>query len=195
MKRKTKWIVIALVLILLIVAAVFFLNKRGSTDITVASSIPRIAVTSSAFDDMGTIPDQYTGRGADISPDLTLSELAEGAVSVAIIMDDLDVPFAGNYTHWVVWNIPATTQIPEGIPHGETVPSLDGAIQGMAYGQNRYKGPLPPFGTHRYQFHVFVLDSMVNLDGSADKAALRKAVEGHILQYGTLTGWYPRQAN
>jgi len=54
---------------------------------------------------------------------------------------------------------------------------------------------MPPFGTHRYQFHVFVLDSTLDLDSTCGKSDLLNAMEGHILQYGTLTGWYPHTAN
>jgi Raf kinase inhibitor-like YbhB/YbcL family protein len=158
----------------------------------VSETIPDLSVTCTAFENLGTIPDKYTGRGEDISPPLDLSELAENAVSVAIIMDDLDVPWSANYTHWVVWNIPALTHIPEGLSHGETIPELEGAIQGVAFGRNRYSGPMPPFGTHRYQFHVFVLDTILALNSSCGKSDMIDAMEGHILQYGTLTGWYPR---
>jgi len=195
MRKKTKWIVTAAILAVLVLTAVFFLNKRGQTDIFVDDSIPRLTVTSSAFENLGAIPDTHTGRGEDISPDLQLSELAESAVSIAIIMDDLDVPWKSNFTHWVIWNIPAATYIPEGISHGEAIPELDGAVQGIAFGRNRYRGPMPPFGTHRYQFHVFVLDSTLDLDSSCGKSDLLNAMEGHILQYGTLTGWYPRKSN
>lgn len=195
MKKKTKWIIIATILAVLFLAALFLFNRRGQTDIFVDASIPRLTVTSSSFENLGVIPDKHTGRSEDISPDLELSELVEGAVFVAIIMDDLDVPWQSNYTHWVIWNIPAATYIPEGISHGETVPELDGAVQGVAFGHNRYRGPMPPFGTHRYQFHVFVLDTTLDLNSSCGKSDLISAMEGHILQYGTLTGWYPRAAN
>lgn len=183
------------ILAVLILAILFFLNKRGQTDIFIDDSIPRLTVTSSAFENLGVIPDRHTGRGEDISPDFELSVLMESAVSIAIIMDDLDVPWKSNFTHWVIWNIPAVAQIPEGISHGEAVLELDGAVQGVAYGRNRYRGPMPPFGTHRYQFHVFVLDTTLNLDSSCSKSDLLDAMEGHILQYGTLAGWYPHVAN
>ena len=194
MKKKTKWLVITAVFAVLAMAALLLFNRRGQTDISVDDSIPRLIVTSTAFADLGAMPDKYTGRGRDVSPALDLSDLVEGAVSVAIIMDDLDTP-KDNYTHWVIWNIPAFVHIPEGIPYGETVPELGGACQGVAYGRNRYRGPMPPFGTHRYQFHVFVLDTMLDLDSFCGKSDLLGAMEGHIVQYGTLTGWYPRENN
>ena len=107
-------------------------------------------------------------------------------------MGDLDIPFRANYTHWVIWNIPAQETIPEAVPHGDAVPSLEGAVQGVAYGRNRYRGTKPPFGTHRYQYHIFVLDSMLDLDATGRKSDMLSAMEGRILQYGSLTGWYPR---
>ena len=189
MKRKIKWSITAIILLVFILTAYFFLNRRGQTDIFVDESIPRISVASSAFENLGTIPDKYTGRGEDISPDIELLELMESATSIAIIMDDLDVPWKSNFTHWVVWNIPATAYISEGLL------GIDDAVQGVAFGQNRYRGPMPPFGTHRYQFHVFVLDSTLNLNRSCGKSDLLNAMDGHILQYGTLTGWYPHEVN
>lgn len=182
------------ILAVLTLAVIFFLNKRGQTDIIVDDSMLRLSVSSPDFENLGVIPDKHTGRGEDISPAFELSGIAEGAASIAIIMDDLDVPWKSNFTHWVIWNIPVTTQIPEGISHGETISELGGAIQGVAFGRNRYRGPMPPFGTHRYQFHIFVLDTTLDLAGSCGKSDLVDAMEGHILQYGTLTGWYPHEA-
>ena len=193
-KKKRKWIVFALIAAVVISAVLFVLYKRGMTDIVIDEAIPRLEISSSAFTDGGVIPDKYTGNGEDVSPDFQLSKLSEDAVSIAVIMDDLDVPWASNYTHWVIWNIPPQDIIPEAIPHGELVDSLDGAIQGVAYGRNRYRGPQPPFGTHRYQYHVFVLDAMLELDGTVEKGELLAAMEDHILQYGSLTAWYPRAA-
>jgi Raf kinase inhibitor-like YbhB/YbcL family protein len=178
-------------LVLAAIVAALFLTRRGTSDIVVDSSVGRVGVTSGAFQDMAVIPGQYTGRGADISPELILSGLSGQAVSIAVIMEDLDIPWSPGFAHWLIWDIPAQAVIPEAVPPGDAVPSLGGARQGNAFGKNRYRGPMPPFGSHRYQYHVFVLDSMLGLDASADKAALLAAMEGHILQYGSLTGWYP----
>ncbi|NLV37336.1 MAG: YbhB/YbcL family Raf kinase inhibitor-like protein, partial [Clostridiaceae bacterium] len=52
------------------------------------------------------------------------------------------------------------------------------------------RGPLPPFGSHTYVFKVFVLDTMLELDSEAGKSQVMKAMDGHILQYGTLTGQF-----
>lgn len=150
----------------------------------------KLIVTSDAFEPGGEIPVRYTGRGEDISPSLTLSALSEEAKSIAIIMDDLDHPISG-YNHWTLWNIPVLSTIPENIPHGPVVDSLEGAVQGVGYGRHQYRGPKPPKfmrGYHRYQFHVYVLDCKLALPSKARKKALLQSMEGHILQYGSITG-------
>jgi len=138
----------------------------------------------------GMIPVEFTGDGEDKSPELVLENISEEAVSIAVIMDDLDHPIRG-YNHWVIWNIPPQNVIPEGITHGATVEEMGSALQGIGYGRHRYRGPKPPFGSHRYQFHVFVLDTMLDLNADAYKKDLLAAMDGHILQYGSVTGSYP----
>jgi len=81
------------------------------------SGYDELFVTSPSFVD-GIIPEQFTGNGEDRSPQLVFANLSEEAVSIAVIMDDLDVPIVGVYNHWTIWNIPPQNLIPEGIPHG-----------------------------------------------------------------------------
>ena len=64
-------------------------------------------------------------------------------------------------------------------------------MQGRGYGKNRYRGPKPPFHwSHRYRYHVYVLDCLLDLPSTAGKRDLLSAMEGHILQQGVLTGHY-----
>jgi Raf kinase inhibitor-like YbhB/YbcL family protein len=150
-------------------------------------------IGSSAFSQDRFIPQKYTGWGEDISPELILSNISPEGKSIAIIMDDNDHPLAGIYNHWLVWNIPIQNVIPENISRGPIVDSLSGAVQGIAYGKHRYRGPKPPSfikKAHHYQFHVFVLDCMLEIDSSSRKKDLLQSMEDHILQYGSLTGKY-----
>lgn len=149
-----------------------------------------LVVRSPSFADSGLIPLENTGYGADLSPELQLTNLCEGAISLAVIMNDMGHPVPA-YNHWVIWNIPAGSIIPGGIPCGETVESLGNAVQGCGYGRNRYKGPKPPFHwSHVYQFHVFVLDCFLDLPASSRKKQVMKAIQGHILQDAVLSGHY-----
>lgn len=69
-------------------------------------------IESNSFKDGGTIPLKNTGFGEDISPDFRVIGIPDGTVSLAIVMDDLDVPFRNRFNHWIIWNIPKTEVIP-----------------------------------------------------------------------------------
>jgi Raf kinase inhibitor-like YbhB/YbcL family protein len=149
----------------------------------------RLKVKSESFVEGGWIPLRNSARGEDISPDLELSGVATNAKSIAITLDDASHPIFPNYNHWVIWNIPIQKNIPEGIPHGKTVESLGGAMQGIAYGKNRYKGPKPPFKSiHTYFFTVYILDCECELTARSKKRDLLTKIDGHILQQATLSG-------
>ncbi len=182
-----KKLLITVSIIALIVIA-FVLIKVLNTDRF--SMTENLTVKSEAFENGGNIPVKYTGKGEDVSPALMLEGISPDAVSIAVFMDDLDFPF-GTYNHWVMWNVPASYDvIPEAVPKETTVSSLGNAVQGKSQygGKHYYRGPLPPFGSHTYRFSIFVLDTMLELDSEAAKGEVMKAMDGHILQYGTLTG-------
>ena len=156
---------------------------------------PKLEVESYSFQHNGIIPKKHTGFGEDISPQFHLKNICNEAVSIAIIMDDLDIPFIKAYNHWIIFNIPKINLIPENITCGEIVPELGNAIQGIGYGKNRYRGPKQPVfvrNTHRYVFYVYVLDEFLKLTSTARKMDLLAAMEGHILQQGYIVGKYKR---
>lgn len=142
-------------------------------------------VVSQQFEQFKPIPEQYTCKGANISVPLSFLEIPKDTVSYAIIVDDPDAP-NGVFTHWVAWNIPADTQ---GILENKPAPR-----EGKnSYNVIGYKGPCPPPGkTHRYFFRVFALDTLLDLPQGSDKAALEKAMEGHILEKAELVGTFQR---
>ncbi len=145
------------------------------------------AIASPAFDNGQPIPPRFTADGADISPPLVISGVPEGARSLALIMDDPDAPM-GTWVHWVVWNIPPETRR---IEEGNLPP---GAVEGRnSWGRNAYGGPAPPSGTHRYVFKLYALDGRLDLPDETDKAALLRAMEGHILAQAQLMGTYSRR--
>ena len=154
-----------------------------------------LEITSKSFDNNSFIPKRHTGFGEDISPPFTISGLSKNAASIAIVMDDLDIPFIKAFNHWIIWNIPAVNEIPENIPHGKLVTALGNAKQGIGYGRNQYKGPKQPFfirNCHRYIFHIYALDCFLNLSPDSKKKDFFTAANGHIIQYGHITGIYKR---
>jgi len=88
--------------------------------------------------------------------------------------------------HWIIWNLPAVNIIPENIPKENILVNSGNAKQ-----RSQYRGPNPPKDIrHKYQFNIYVLDCELELDTNADKKQLVKAMEGHILQYGFIYGYY-----
>jgi Raf kinase inhibitor-like YbhB/YbcL family protein len=155
-----------------------------------------LEVKSPSFENNAYIPRKHTGFDVDISPEFRLFNLHKETVSICIMMNDLNIPLINEYNHWLIWNIPKIEVIPENIPYGPTVPSLHNAIQGVGYGVNRYRGPKQPFfirNAHRYVFHFYALDCFLDLKCSAKKKDLLEAMQGHILQQGSIMGKYKRQ--
>ncbi|HCR44360.1 MAG TPA: YbhB/YbcL family Raf kinase inhibitor-like protein [Ruminococcaceae bacterium] len=152
-------------------------------------NIEKLEFTCPGLQDGGKFPPEYTGRGADTSPEFIISNLSPQGKTVAITLDDIKNQFLGILNHWVIWNIPAMAKIPGAVPAGKEVPPLGGAVQGVGYGRHKYAGPKPPRGTsHIYRFDVYVLDCTLNLKSGSGKKEFLSAAEGHILQHGSLTG-------
>lgn len=149
-----------------------------------------LIVTSPAFEEGGPIPKKYSGEGEDMSPPLNFEGLDKKAKSIAVITQDIDTPM-GFVNHWVIWNIPIQTSIPENIPKTLEIVEIPSALQGKNILRRvGYSGPKPPWGTHKYTFYVYALDTMLDLEAGANKKKLEAAMEGHILQRGTLSGVY-----
>lgn len=151
-------------------------------------------LTSSAFEHESNIPTQYSCDGRNISPELSWSAAPAGTKSFVLVMHDPDAPIAGGYTHWLVYNIPASAHhIPENAPNQDQLPG--GGMQGKNdSGKYGYTGPCPPSGTHRYYFRLYALDTELGRDSGASKASLEKAIHGHILATAELLGRYKRSA-
>ena len=144
-----------------------------------------LTIKSSAFSNEGPIPSKYTCQGQDINPPLEIEGLPSGTVSLALIMDDPDAPM-GTWDHWVLFNIPLTHSIPE-----NSVPK--GAMQGKnSWGKNKYGGPCPPSGTHRYFFKVYALKQMLPLSLTATKKDVETALRPLIIAQATLMGTYKK---
>ena len=110
-------------------------------------------------------------------------------------MHDPDAPIEGGYTHWLVYNIPANVNhLPENVPNQDALPG--GGMQGKNdSGKYGYTGPCPPSGTHRYYFRLYALDRELGSAAGGTKAALEKAMEGHVLAKAELLGRYKRNTN
>jgi hypothetical protein len=158
---------------------------------TVVTQPTSMVLTSAAFQDGGRIPSKYTCDGDGISPPLAWNGVPRGTKSIALILDDPDAP-KGVFTHWVIFNIPATdNSLHENVQTSGTLPN--GATQGSnSGGRIGYTSPCPPSGTHHYVFHLYALDVQLNLQAGATEQDLLTAITGHVLAEAKLTGLYSR---
>jgi Raf kinase inhibitor-like YbhB/YbcL family protein len=147
----------------------------------------KMKISSSAFQEGGTIPEKFSKNGQNVSPELRIEGAPAEAKSLALIVDDPDAP-VGLFTHWLVWNIdPKTTEIAE-----NSAPN--GAVQGTNdYPNLGYGGPQPPSGTHRYYFKIFALDRMLDLKSGAKRREVDAAIRGHVIGQGELMGRYSKK--
>lgn len=140
-------------------------------------------LTSPAFTHQAIIPQKYTCQGKDINPHLTLSNIPQGTISLALIIDDPDAPM-GTWNHWLLWNLKPIEEIKE-----DSAPGTQGK---NSWGRNDYGGPCPPRGRHRYLFKLYALDSELKLPAGSTKVELEKAMDGHILEQAELLGVYQK---
>ena len=151
---------------------------------TTPASPATLTVRSPSFADGAAIPVRFSCRGGNTPPSLAWTGIPSGAASIAVVMDDPDA-IGGTYTHWVVFNLPATAR---GITGGRLPP---GAAQAQnSGGQATYLGPCPPSGTHHYRFTVYAEPNRLPLPAGAPLAEALHAIKADALTSGQLTGLF-----
>ena len=158
-----------------------------------ASSRGTIQVKSSAFANMGMIPDKYSAYFQDVSPEISWSGIPQNAKSLVLMVEDPDANLKP-VTHWIVANIPTNaTGFSENMVKAEMT---NGAVQGGNHtGKIGYYGPMPPPADkpHGYHFQVFALDTMLKLPSGFNRQALLDAMKGHVIAKGETVGMYQRK--
>jgi Raf kinase inhibitor-like YbhB/YbcL family protein len=157
----------------------------------------KFKLMSSAFSDGGQIPTNISCADTNAaSPALSWSNPPAGAQSFAVVMHDTDAaPQKGtmDVTHWIFWNIPASSSSvaanvkpdasPEGIAQGKNIRGVNG-----------YQPPCPPPGAtpHHYTFELYALDTKLELPAGSSRADLLKAMDGHVIGKATTGGTFGR---
>ena len=160
-------------------------ENQQQTEMNEQTEISNMKLTSSAFANHDSIPQEFTCDGANINPPLSISSVPENTKSLALIVEDPDA-VVGTFIHWVVWNIPPETRE---IAKGN---EPDGAKGKGSSGKLGYIGPCPPSGTHRYYFGLYALDAKLDLPVGSTKTDLENVMQGHILEQTHLMGTYKR---
>jgi len=152
-------------------------------------------ITSPSFTHHRMIPARHTCDGVNISPQLAWTGVPAGTKSLALIVDDPDAPDPASpkmtWVHWVLYDMPASAG---GLAEGVAEKNLPaGTMQGINdWHRTGYGGPCPPIGEHRYFFKLYAMDiALADLKHPA-KAALEKAMRGHVIEQAELIGLYQR---
>ena len=166
---------------------------------------PPLIMTSTAWEDGGVLPDKYSGAapgGMAVSPELKWTQVPMGTQSFVLLLHDPDpVLNKGakmDVTHWLMWNIPATsTGLAEGVPQGELP---DGSRQ-VSLRANGFMAPgAGPGPYHHYTFELYALDTKLDvpqgtpMDAAATRTAVFNAMDGHVLGKAILVARFHRQA-
>jgi Raf kinase inhibitor-like YbhB/YbcL family protein len=141
-------------------------------------------------------PFQFNSRvkATTFPPELSWQDVPKETESLVLTLRDPDARKAGGFTHWVVFNIPASVlSIAQNVPKRPAVPNL-GLQARNDGGEVGYMGPCPPSGTHRYFFRLFALSKELNLQPGATYEEVRSAMEGHVLEKAELIGTYAKKA-
>lgn len=137
------------------------------------------------------LPKEYTCTGSSETPGISWTSVPSGTKSLVFILDDPDAP-SGTFTHWLLYNIPTeTSEIGPDQQNAKTF--SDGTQVGMnSAGSRGYYPPCPPVGTtHRYFFRLYAVDVVIS-QPAADRAAIDRALDGHILGETQATAMFAR---
>lgn len=142
-------------------------------------------LSSAAFDNGGELDPSFTADEEDaVAPPLEWTAPPEGAIELALIVENPDAPGAEPACHWLVWGLaPQQGQLLE----GETPPRV---------GKNSQRNSewLLPRVTdgerHSYVFQLFALDAPLELSPGSNRDALLDEMEGHVIGVALLTATY-----
>ena len=148
---------------------------------------------------------KYADR-KNTSPPIEWTGLPEGTQTIAVMLDSDQIAHAEDpdvrFTHWLIWNLPPeTASLGEAVATTTDVASLGANVrQGTNDdGVVGYSGPCPqpitvgyfetkPKIVFEYLFHVYALDTALDLPGTATRDDFMRAIDGHVLSSGVVRG-------
>jgi Raf kinase inhibitor-like YbhB/YbcL family protein len=156
-----------------------------SPDITADSTIEQKFV----FSDFGC-------TGQNVSPALEWSGVPSETKSLALIVHDPDaLTGVGGFTHWIVYNIPASaTGLEQSAGSADSQDLPEGSVQAVtSFGVPGWGGPCPPAGDqpHRYEFTLYALDTeQLELSENASQAFVGFNINSNAIARASFTAFY-----
>jgi Raf kinase inhibitor-like YbhB/YbcL family protein len=164
-------------------------GKGGLAIARVASAdligVEGFELSSAAFTDGEDLDPSFTADEEDaVAPPLEWSAPPDGAVELALVVEDPDAAGAEPACHWLVWGLaPQKGQLLE----GEVPPRVGKNAQR----NSEWLLPRVTEGErHSYVFQLFALDAAVELSPGSDREALLDEMDGHVIGVALLTATY-----
>ena len=138
------------------------------------------AMSSPDLVDGGVFPRADICAGPETTPRLNWSGAPAGTQSFAVEMFDPTAPTGSGFSHWRVWDIPASA----GSFDGRSTPPAGAVVSVNDGGDVGYDGPCPPVGDipHHYKIRVFAL----NTPSIGLPANISTAVSGFVLAHSII---------
>ncbi|HVV27749.1 MAG TPA: YbhB/YbcL family Raf kinase inhibitor-like protein, partial [Rhizomicrobium sp.] len=172
---------------------------------TAAPAAPWFTVTSSSIRDGQVIPFRFGADdprracspktpdricpcpGRNVSPQLSWQNAPPGTRSFAILMYDIDGQFGAGLSHWVAYDIPASST---GLAEGDGTAGKGFTGGAGTRGNADYLGPCPPQGDgpHHYLITVMATDLDPTLPAGLTREAFLAQAKGHLLASATIGG-------
>ena len=164
-------------------------------------TVGSFTVTSEDFTDGSALAATFAYGGAadgaqNVSPQLSWAGAPEATKSYVLTCFDPDAPTPSGFWHWVVVDLPATTNsLAQGA--GTTGAELPGGAFHVRndWGSRDYGGCYPPDGDrpHRYYFVVHAVDvDALGVDDEASAAVVSFNLAFHTLARAQLVGTFAR---
>jgi len=183
-------------------------TERTMSRLVLASLLAALAVPATAFELSS--PDLKDGQplakaqefnsfgchGGNVSPALSWTNAPAGTKSFAVTVYDPDAPTGSGWWHWVLFDLPASSQgLPSGAGNAKGKRPA-GSIQSLTdFGGPGFGGACPPQGDqpHRYIFTVHALKvDKLGLDSKAMPALVGYMLNANSLGKASLTATYQR---
>ena len=140
-------------------------------------AVAKILLTSPAFRDGDIIPVKYAAIGRNIRPAFEIKGMPEDCKSLAMVMEDNNSS-TGPRIHWLAWNLPVIPQLREN--------DKAGVCGKNDFGTNKFVGPMTTLWAHRYTFHVYGLDALLDISSTSGINELRHAMNEHLVAVGRM---------
>ncbi len=177
---------------ILFISSLFFCNYATAADFTVSSSDINAQHTLS----INQVFNGFGCTGKNLSPEVAWQHAPAGTKSFAITLYDPDAPTGSGWWHWVVANIPASSNtVATGAGNtGGTLPA--GSVQGRNdYGDAGFGGACPPAGDkpHRYVLTVWALNTeTLPVTAQTSAAMTGFMLNQHKIAKASITATYGR---